>query len=254
MYEGRAAGTRGGIRARQYVIDQLRSTGIAPAGLQAYLQHVGGGAANVIGRIDGLEPLLPVIVVSAHYDHDGVKEGVLYPGADDNASGVAALLAVGRHFRLSPARHTLVLAAFDAEESGRRGSRAFVAELAPRDRVAVNVNLDMVSRSDRNEIYAAGLSHTPSLRPVLDEVQRRAGVTLLFGHDRPGPGNRDDWTTQSDHASFHEAGIPWVYFGVENHPDYHRPTDTADKINPEFFGSVVDMILDAVTTLDARLN
>jgi Zn-dependent M28 family amino/carboxypeptidase len=256
-FEGRAPATRGGIRARQYIVDQLRMIGVRPAGLQAYLQYIPGGAANVIGRLDGTDPLLPAIVVSAHYDHEGIKDGVLYPGADDNASGVAGLLAVARHFRQAPVlRHTLVLAAFDAEEDGLRGSRAFVAELAPRDRVAVNINLDMISRSDRGEIYAAGLTHYPMLRPMLTEVQMRARVKLLFGHDTraAGQSRRDDWTMLSDHGSFHAARIPFVYFGVEDHPDYHRPSDTADKIDADFFGNVVDMVLDTVITLDAGLD
>ena len=64
----------------------------------------------------------------------------------------------------------------------------------------------------------------------------------------------EDWTLLSDHGAFHQAGVPFVYFGVEDHPDYHEPTDTADKINPVFFRNVVEMALDAVLTLDAKIN
>jgi Zn-dependent M28 family amino/carboxypeptidase len=63
----------------------------------------------------------------------------------------------------------------------------------------------------------------------------------------------EDWTFQSDHGAFHEAGVPFVYFGVEDHPDYHRPTDTVDKINPAFFRNVVEMLLEAVITFDGRI-
>jgi len=73
----------------------------------------------------------------------------------------------------------------------------------------------------------------------------------LFGHDTGG--GQDDWTKQSDHGAFHEAGIPFIYFGVEDHPDYHKPTDTADKINGAFFYQSARTILDAVTTIDRAL-
>jgi Zn-dependent M28 family amino/carboxypeptidase len=80
-------------------------------------------------------------------------------------------------------------------------------------------------------------------------------VTIRFGHDRPrAESGVEDWTRSSDHGPFHDAGIPFVYFGVEDHPDYHRPTDTADRIDPRFFGDVADMIVEAVRTFDARLD
>jgi hypothetical protein len=109
----------------------------------------------------------------------------------------------------------------------------------------------MVARGDKGELYAAGPHHWPATRPALETVAKRAPVKLSIGHDQPGArGNRDDWTSQSDHGVFHAAGIPFVYFGVEDHPDYHRPSDTADKINPAFFERAAQTILDAVMTLD----
>jgi hypothetical protein len=110
----------------------------------------------------------------------------------------------------------------------------------------------MVSRNDDNEIFAAGTHQTPALRPILDDVQRRSAVKVLFGHDRPmaKADSVDDWTTQSDHGVFHEAGVPYIYFGVVDHDDYHQPTDTADKVKPQFFGDVADMVVEAVITLD----
>jgi Zn-dependent M28 family amino/carboxypeptidase len=152
-------------------------------------------------------------------------------------------------------RHTAVFAALDAEELGLQGARAFLDRpIVPASRIAIDVNLDMVSRSDRNQIYAAGTYHSPWLVPILEDVRRRAAVTLLFGHDRPGSGTLDDWTMQSDHGVFHQAGVPFVYFGVEDHPDYHKPTDTADKIDPAFYRNVVEMLLDAVLALDVKLD
>jgi Zn-dependent M28 family amino/carboxypeptidase len=77
-----------------------------------------------------------------------------------------------------------------------------------------------------------------------------AGVTLRFGHDSPDLPPQDNWTMQSDHGAFHVAGVPFLYFGVEDHPDYHRPTDDADRINPAFYAAAVELILRAVEALD----
>jgi hypothetical protein len=89
------------------------------------------------------------------------------------------------------------------------------------------------------------------LKSILEPVASRSKVRLLFGHDSGG--GQDDWTTQSDHGAFHQAGIPFLYFGVEDHPDYHRPTDTADKINPTFFYHAALTILDAIGAIDRAL-
>jgi Zn-dependent M28 family amino/carboxypeptidase len=120
-------------------------------------------------------------------------------------------------------------------------------------RIALNVNLDMVARSD-SVLYAAGAYHTAALRPILEAVAREAPVTLLLGHDEPGIQGMDDWTRQSDHGAFHARGIPFVYFGVEDHPDYHRPTDDAERIDPGFYMNAIRTILMAVRTLDGRLD
>jgi Zn-dependent M28 family amino/carboxypeptidase len=209
---------------------------------------------NVIGRCAGTDPSLPVIVLSAHYDHLGVRNARLYPGADDNASGTAAILELAAQCVAVPFRRDLVIAAFDAEEGGLNGARAFVtAGLVPKDRIAVNVNLDMVARGDKGEIYISGMQHHPALKALLEPVAAKAPVRVRFGHDEPGSGD-NDWTLQSDHGEFHKMGVPFVYFGVEDHPDYHQPTDTADKINPEFFVKAVVMIHDALRALDAGLK
>src|SRR5688572_3538426 len=259
-FEGRAAGSPGGIAARGVIGERFRAIGLERIGTgylvsftfapkSADAAQVTG--ANVIGLCPGKDPGLPVFVVSAHYDHLGIRDGVIYPGADDNASGVAVLLELAAYCRKNPFRRSIVFAAFDAEEGGLNGARAFVASPPiPKDRIALNLNLDMVSRSDKREIYVAGTFHTPALKAPLERVAKAARVKLLFGHDRPGSGS-DDWTSQSDHFAFHAAKIPFVYFGVEDHPDYHKPTDTADKINRGFLVDVAETVLDAVIQLDA---
>ena len=272
-FEGRRTGTAGSIKARQWIVAQFRAAGLAPAGVSEYLQPftfsttdrralLPGGrpfrtdysAANVIGRLAGREPRARTLVVTAHYDHLGVRNGVLYPGADDNASGVVTLLAAARYLGANPPRHPMMFAALDGEEQGQHGARALLdSSLVERNAIAMNVNLDMVSRSDRREIYAAGTSFAPWLVPMLEDVQTGSAVKILFGHDRPG-GDLEDWTRSSDHGPFHDARIAWVYFGVEDHPDYHQPTDTSGRVDAGFFGDAADMIIEALRALDARVD
>jgi hypothetical protein len=267
-FEGRASGTGGGERARAWIAARLAEIGVegVEGGLERSFAARGSGRAtggrdgrpvrgtNLVGLCQGAVARLPFFVVSAHYDHHGLRDGVLHPGADDNASGVAVLLEVAHRCVARPFRHGLILAFFDAEEGGLHGARAFVeAPPVPRDRLALNVNLDMVARGDTGELYASGTSHSPFLKPLLDPVAARAPVRLRFGHDTARSGT-DDWTQQSDHAAFHAAGIPFVYFGVEDHPDYHKPTDTADRIDPRFFAAAAATILDALRALDAGLD
>ena len=275
-FEGRLTGSPGALKARAWIRQQFSAIGLTPAGDQQFEQpfsfsgrdvreRIRGSrgldttdykGANIIGRVAGRDPQRPIFVITAHYDHLGMRDGVLYPGADDNGSGVAALLAVARHFRMAPARHSLVFAALDAEELGLHGARTLVRSgLLPRGRVALAVNLDMLSRNDRGEIYAAGPFHSPWLMPILQDVQKRSSVRILFGHDRPaGAAGLEDWTHSSDHGPFHDAGIPFVYFGVQDHPDYHEPGDTADRIDARFFGDVTDMVIEAIRAFDARVE
>jgi len=270
-FEGRRTSTGGGLAARRFIRDAFTTIGVAPA-VANYLQPFSfvsrgrdrGGrrsqtefkdAANVIAMERGTTADERAIIVSAHYDHLGIRNGAMYPGADDNASGVAALLAVARYVHAHPLTHRIVFAAFDAEELDLEGAKAFLrAPPVPVSAMVLDINFDMVSRNARNEIYAAGTYQTPALKPIVDAVQQRTNVVIRFGHDRPTSRSRDDWTLQSDHGVFHQAGVPFLYFGVEDHPDYHQPTDTADKIDPRFFGNVADMLLDVVITADARVH
>ncbi len=264
---GRGTGTEGAAKARAFIHQRFTELGLQDPGGGIERPFVPGGGTvapgqpggsdratgvNLAGVCRGTQPDLPFIVVSAHYDHLGMRDGVIYPGADDNASGVAALLALASSCMERPFQHSILFVAFDAEEKGLQGARAFVAAPpVPKDRLALNVNLDMVARGDRQELYLAGLARYPQLKPLVAGVAARPPVTLRFGHDTGG--GQDDWTLQSDHGAFHGAGIPFLYFGVEDHPDYHRPTDTADKIDPVFFTAAVGTILDVVRALDDKL-
>ena len=263
--EGRRTGTPGNAKAREWIVAQFKSAGLQPLGSdyqlpftfqrrqQGSTESTATPGINLAGVCRGTGAKdNGVIVISAHYDHLGVRDGATYHGADDNASGVAVLVELAKQCAKTPWMHDVLFASFDAEEVGLQGARAFVAQPPiPKDRLAIDVNLDMVARGDRGELFVAGTSHTPRLRAVLQPAAERAKIKVLFGHDSGG--GQDDWTTQSDHGAFHSAGIPFLYFGVEDHPDYHKPTDTADKINPAFFFQSALAVLNAVSAIDRVL-
>src|SRR5690606_9546333 len=149
--EGRRAGSPGGDMARAYLAQRLRSLGLEPA-TQPFTFAARGGdsiqGTNLIVRIPGASGGNGAIVVTAHYDHVGVRNGEIYNGADDNASGAAALLSIAAQLRERPLQHDVVLVWLDAEEMGLRGARAFLADPPlPQDSMLVNVNMDMVSRN-----------------------------------------------------------------------------------------------------------
>lgn len=259
--EGRGISTSGGAKARQYVAKRFKEVGIT-AFKNNYLQpfefanRAGEkfNGANVVGYIEGTKFKDKYIVVSGHYDHVGIQKGEIYNGADDDASGTSALFAIAEYFKKNKPQHSIVFAAFDGEESGLRGAKAFVA--APpvaKESLLLNINMDMVSRNDKNELYAAGTYHYPNLKPTLEAVAKTSKIKLLIGHDSPEL-KRDDWTNQSDHGAFHAAKIPFIYFGVEDHPDYHKPTDDFANIQTEFYVRAVETILEAVKSFDKELK
>ena len=247
---GRATGSVGSRVAREYIVEQLRSAGVDSFGTGYSstfpLPNVPGGVGtNVIGVVRGVNQAAGYIVVTAHYDHLGTVNGTVYPGADDNASGVAALLELARHVAANPLDASVIFAALDAEEMGLRGARAFVeSPPVPLESIRLNINLDMVSRNEDGELYVAGAYHYPDLGALIDPVASRSEITLLRGHDRPGLPPGEAWTQLSEHAAFHSAGIPFVYFGVEDHADYHRPNDRFENTDPAFFVRAVRTVLD----------
>jgi len=266
--EGRRTDTPGSARARAFLLRRFEEVGLQPIGErfeQEFRFDAPDGRSfrgvNLVGRVLGAEHPERYIVVTAHYDGLGRRDGEIYNAADDNASGTAALLAIAERLRAEPPRHTVIIAALDAEEGsvlggrGLQGARAWVGSPpVPLDRVLLNVNMDMISRNDRDEMYAAGTYHTPDLLPWVERVAGRAPLTLRTGHDRPDLPPGDDWTMASDHGAFHEAGIPFLYFGVEDHPDYHRPTDTFENIQPGFYVRAVRTVLDFVRVADESLR
>ena len=258
--EGRRIGTPGGARARAYLLQALERIGVArvadtfsfPFEAKTLTGTVTHGV-NVVGVVHGTLRSDRYIVVSAHYDHLGVRGSEIFHGADDNASGTAGVLALAGWLVAHPAQNSIILALFDGEESGDLGSRAFVdAPPVPLAQIIANVNLDMVGRNARGELYAAGAAPFPVLKPLLDSTAAVARVKLLLGHDT-GTG-QDNWIHQSDQGSFADKQIPFAYFGVEDHPDYHRSTDVVERIEPGFFFHSVQAVADFLLRLDRNCD
>jgi len=218
------------------------------ARLDVEVLHERAETANVVAILPGRDPALAgeCVVIGAHHDHLGLggdaslapeQTGVVHPGADDNASGVAALLAAARAFAAEgPARRTLLFAAFAAEEAGLLGSAHLVKNppaSCPVERMQLMVNLDMVGRSRDGKVYVDGADTARGLRDEVRALSRRAPplpLTLAFGGEGGyGP---------SDHTSFHARGVPVIFLFTGAHADYHRPTDTAEKIDAEGLAAV----------------
>ncbi len=216
-----------------------------PLGVQARItvevRHERAETANVAAILPGRDPALAAecVVVGAHHDHLGLggdaslapeQVGTVHPGADDNASGVAALLALARAAAAAgPARRSILFAAFGAEELGLLGSAHLVRNppaACPVERMQLMVNLDMVGRPQGGKVYVDGADSARGLRDLvraLADATPRIPLALAFGGDGYGP---------SDHTSFYERGVPVLFLFTGPHADYHRPSDTADKIDP----------------------
>lgn len=255
LYEGRRTGTLGAERARKYIINEFHKLGVIRI-KETYQQpftfaYQGKdyAASNIIGLIKGDELPNKYIVISAHYDHEGIKSGKIYNGADDNASGLSALFAFAEYFKKYPPKHSIILAAFDGEELGLQGSEYFVKNpIVNLKNIKLNVNLDMISRSDKNELFVVGTSYNKSLKYIISNMKQSSDLKILMGHD--GYDGLENWTYSSDHANFYKKNIPFLYFGVEDHKDYHEPTDDFENIQPKFYVEAVNSIISVFDKID----
>ncbi|WP_299126570.1 M20/M25/M40 family metallo-hydrolase [uncultured Winogradskyella sp.] len=252
-FEGRRTGEKGNALARAYIIKEFKKLNVS--GLNGGFEHLFSfqnrigtlNAANVLVEIKGSKFPKKYIVISAHYDHLGIKNGKVYNGADDDASGVSALLAFAEYFKKNPPKHSVILAAFDAEELGLQGAKQFVSSF-DNDKILVNLNMDMISRSPKDELYVVGGRYNKALKKIIANFENPTTSKLLQGHD--GTDGKDDWTMASDHGPFYKANIPFLYFGNEDHPAYHKPTDDFEDITPEFYKNSVKMISSIFETID----
>jgi Zn-dependent M28 family amino/carboxypeptidase len=253
--KGRKTGTPENRIAASFIADRFKKLGLrsfTPGYIHPFTlknkSNVEIQGANVVGYVPGKKK--DILVISAHFDHVGVINGLIYNGADDNASGTSCLLSLAASFANTKPNYTLLFVAFDAEEMGLQGSKAFVANPpVPLETIKADLNMDMISHNDKGELYVSGTFKTPALKPFLPNGYGL--LKLLPGHDDPKLG-ADDWTNQSDQGSFNRKGIPFLYFGVEDHKDYHKETDEFKNINKPFFLDAVEVIRQTVKNLDEK--
>lgn len=253
--EGRQAGSIGHSLAIDFIQNRFKEIELIathPDYIQKITPQGGVKLINVEALLEGQSD--KYIIITAHYDHLGIKDGKIYPGCDDNASGVAALFFIAEQLSKSRLEHNLLFLALDGEEIGLLGAKAWLENTnIPKENILLNINLDMVSKNDQNEIYVAGTNHYPSLKPIIENAQKNQfGIDLKMGHDQKNQ-SKEDWTYSSDHGIFHRKKIPFLYFGVEDHPYYHKPTDTFETTNYSFYYRAVRLITSVSISLDRTL-
>lgn len=244
----------GGQAAARYIEDHFRKLELLPLFDGEFQQKIPGPARddgrktiygqNVGAWLPGSDPKLrdELVIVSAHYDHLGMREGKIFHGADDNASGTSMVLEVARKFASldkRPAR-SMVFLAFDLEEHMLWGSRWFASH-APwkMEQIKLFITADMIGRSLGNlpisTAFVMGSEHGSTLPATLDQIGEPAGFNVArMGIDLIG--------TRSDYGPFRDRKVPFLFFSTGEHPDYHKPTDTAEKINYEQVAAVSSLV------------
>ncbi|MBC7926446.1 MAG: M20/M25/M40 family metallo-hydrolase [Bryobacteraceae bacterium] len=211
--------------------------------------------SNVVGVLPGTSE--EYVVVGAHYDHLGggeqfslapEKTGTLHPGADDNASGTAAVISIARTLAAQPPmKRGVVFVAFAGEEIGLVGSTWFTAfPKLPLHNAVAMINMDMIGRVKEQTLIVGGVDSGTELRQVLETAAKSYPFTLQTGTQAV--------YGSSDHTAFTAHSVPSLFFFTGLHADYHRPTDTADKINIKSTGLIADLVAEVTMTLAERVD
>ncbi|HKO41774.1 MAG TPA: M20/M25/M40 family metallo-hydrolase [Pyrinomonadaceae bacterium] len=244
-------------------------------------------AHNVVGIIEGSDAVLKneAIVIGAHYDHLGrggegslaPKEGDVHHGADDNASGTAGLLELARIFSAQKPRRTIVFAAFSGEEEGLLGSNFYVNNPSiPLANTIAMINMDMIGRMKDNKLVIGGVGTAPEWRPIIETANLLQSVTVSATGTPASTRNyplvvasngraivtsdstkqfvitmNEDGFGPSDHSSFYAKQIPVLFFWTGTHDDYHKPSDTADKINYADHARIVAVVAKIIREVDS---
>jgi hypothetical protein len=231
--------------------NQRKIDKIPPAAIHIHFENVEKTieTANVIGVIKGESD--KSIVISAHYDHVGKGENLYYPGADDNASGVSALLELAEEFaQYKKLKYSMMFLATSAEECGLLGSLYHTEhpDFDP-EKVLCNINIDMISRCDNKHadceyLYCIGNDRSEMMDSLVRKVDRLY-PQCTFDYSE----NESDIFARSDGYNFNKKGIPSVFFFSGFHNDYHKPTDTMDKINFDILENRVKLICGVIKLL-----
>lgn len=268
--EGRATGTPGNDSAAAYIARRYRYLGLAapyPGYLQGFVARSAGAAhrgdtagkktQNVVAILHGSDPAYRgrYIVVGAHFDHlgrgtrysmDPQSGDAIRNGADDNASGTAAVLQLARMLSVSKPRHSVVFVTFSGEEEGLLGSQHFVENSpVPVDSIVAMFNFDMVGRLRDDKLFVYGTGSATEFPALVDS----ANLKLVPALNIQGGG---DGFGASDHSSFYAKNIPVLHFFTDSHADYHRSTDDVEKINAAGEARVVNLAFDMIKSVDLR--
>ncbi len=253
--EGRDTGSKGQKKAGVYLIDQYKKNAIPyPKGATSYFQNIPADylnakyhenlsdSENIWAFIEGSEKPEEIVVVSAHYDHVGVKNGEVYNGADDDGSGTVALVSIAKAFEKAkeegngPKRSILILH-MTGEEHGLHGSRFYSEHpLFPLANTITDVNIDMIGRRDEfhansnNYIYLIGSDYLSSDLYKICEDANKNYVHLDIDYKYNDKSDPNRFYYRSDHYNFAKNGIPSVFLFNGTHEDYHKPTDEVSKI------------------------
>ncbi len=254
---------KGGEKAADYVAGRFRALKLPGLFDGDYFQKVPGLNAhsppgrNVGAILKGREQPREWVVLAAHFDHLGVRRGRLYPGADDNASGVAMMLEVARSFAMSPAPgRGVAFIGFDLEEIGLFGSRYFVEHSPiPLDQISLFITADMIGGSLAgvcpNHAFVLGSEHAPELRPWILEAKHPGDLSLgILGADLL-------LLNRSDYGPFRSRKVPFLFFTTGESPNYHSPRDTPETLDyPKLtsISRVIHQVLARAASAPERLN
>ena len=214
-----------------------------PATVEAMLAKSAFTTENVLGYLEGTDKKEELVVVSAHYDHLGMKDGVVYNGADDDGSGTASVLALARAFAQAKKdghgpRRSLLFLANTGEEEGLLGSQYYTDHpIFPLENTVTNLNLDMVGRVDSLHqgkgayVYVVGDDKLSSELHILSEATNQQYNPLALDYKYNDPNDPEQVYYRSDHYNFAKHKIPVIYYTSGLHSDYHKPTDDVEKID-----------------------
>jgi hypothetical protein len=255
QFQGRKTDSEGARLTQEYLIKRFTDMGLqpwqptfaVPFSYQHQFSTVSG--VNIIAAIAAKKHSNRWRVITAHYDHLGQTASKMYPGADDNASGIAGMLTVAAQWQRHPPLDNvnLLIVATDAEEPGLYGSHALVALLQqqPLMEIELSVNLDMIGHPDRRRaIYMKGQNNLADFALIKPRLMQQTQLCIRTQHSNllSGRMKKTDWLKASDHYPFHKAGYPWVYFGVPPHAQYHTPDDTISTIDIDFIVTVAETV------------
>lgn len=263
--EGRKTGSAGNLRAQNYIVERYQQIGLLSFNENLQFQHpfekqqwssdITG--VNLIGWLKGQHKPEAFIVISAHYDHLGKRGSKVFNGADDNASGVAAMLFIAEKLAIKRPKHSVIFLATDAEELGLYGAYAFTQQPSvPLKQIRFNLNLDMLAHGGRKKrLYVYGARKYPQFKALVDELKVSSSINIKSGRKAYGNGYSDgqriNWTKASDHGAFHKIKIPFLFLGVAEHRYYHTDKDTIETIDQEFYREAVLTSLQTFRAMDS---